>query len=144
VRRVAELGSSGRFGAPHDIRRQMNMKTLTLSFLCLTLTTAFAWAADYHLVQTFIVDSVVPAGVIADKAGLTVYVLVPPDKSSRAVVFKTFDSKTIEARLSDLPRGSMVHYEPDPRGPQVPSAQLEALKTCCAKKGIGLSVSNTN
>jgi len=120
------------------------MKKITLILFCLTLTTAFAWAADYHLVQTFMVDSVVPPGVTPAKAGLTVYVLVPPDKSSRAVVFKTFDSKTMEARLSELPRGSIVHYEPDPRGPQVPSAELEALKTCCAKKGIGLSVSNTN
>jgi hypothetical protein len=120
------------------------MKKITLIVLCLTLTTAFAWAGDYHLVQTFIVDSVVPAGVTPDKAGLTVYVLVPPDKSSRAVVFQTFDSKTMEERLSALPRGSIVHYDPDPRGPLAPSAQLEALKTSCGKKGISLFVSNTN
>jgi hypothetical protein len=81
------------------------------------------------------VDSDVAAGT-GKAAPVFVYVLVPPDNSSRPIVFQTFDSKTMEARLSELPRRSVVHFDGDGRSPGVPSAQLEALKTCCQKKSI--------
>jgi hypothetical protein len=73
------------------------MKTIILILLCLTLTSAAGLAKDYHLVQTYIVDSGAPSPGAGKQA---VYVLVPPDNSSRAVVFQTFDSKEMEAWLS--------------------------------------------
>jgi len=96
---------------------------------------------DYHLVQTYIVDSgAAPVG--AGKQA--VYVFVPPDNSSRAVVFQTFDSKDMEAWLSGLPRGSIVHYDGNGFMPRVPSAQLDALKTACQKKGVSFIESMVN
>jgi len=118
----------------------MKMKTFALILFCLTLTTAFVSASDYHLVATYMEDSDVATGT----AALTVYVLVPPDNSSRPIVFKTFDSKIMELRLSQLPRGSVLHFDPDPRSPGVPSAQLEALTSCCKTNEIGFVISNVN
>jgi hypothetical protein len=108
------------------------MKKIILILCCLTLTAAVGWAADYHLVQTYIVDS----DATTNRVARAVYVLIPPDTSTRAVVFKTFDSKEMEARLSSLPHDSAIHYDADGFMPPVESAKLETLKTCCQKKGI--------
>jgi hypothetical protein len=117
------------------------MKKTILILCCLTLTAAVGWAKDYHLVQTFIADG--DFGTNRQQAP-AVYVLVPPDSSSRAIVFKTFDAKMMEVWLSSLPRDSVVHYDANGFMPPVESAKLEALKTCCEKKGIGFIVSNVN
>ena len=91
----------------------------------------------YHLVETQMLD--------ADISGspLTVYVLLFPD-DTRPKVFKTFDSKEMEAWLSSLPRDSVVHYEANGFSPRVDSTKLEALKTCCQKKGVSLSEGMVN
>jgi hypothetical protein len=108
------------------------MKKIILILCCLTLTAAVGWAKDYHLVQTYIADDDVATNTVA----LAVYVLVPPDTSSRAIVFKTFDTKKMEAWLSGLPRDSVVRYDANGFMSPVESAKLEALKTCCEKKGV--------
>jgi hypothetical protein len=116
------------------------MKKIILILCFFTLTAAVGWAKDYHLVQTYIADD----DLGTNKQALAVYVLVPPDNSSRAIVFKTFDTKMMEAWLSGLPRDSVVHYDANGFMPPVEPAKLEALKTCCEKKGIGFVVSNVN
>ena len=52
----------------------------------------------------------------------------------------------MEARLSELPRGSTLHFDPDPRGASstFTATQFNALKTCCEKKGITFLVSNVD
>ena len=116
------------------------MKEIILILCCLTLPAAVGLAADYHLVQTYIVD----ADATTSRVARAVYVLVTPDNSTRAVVFKTFDSKEMEAWLSGLPHDSIVHYDADGFMPSAESAKLEALKTSCEKKGIGFIASNVN
>ena len=115
------------------------MKKIILIFVCLTLISAASWAKDYHLVQTYIADD-----ETTNTAVLAVYVLVLPDNSSRAIVFKTFDTQKMEAWLSSLPRESFVHYDANGFMPPVESAKLEALKTCCQKKGVSFVESNVN
>jgi hypothetical protein len=114
------------------------MKKIILILCCLTLTIAAGWAKDYHLVQTQMLDS----GLVG-KTPLTVYVLVMPDET-RPQVFKTFDSTEMEAWLSSLPHATVVHYDANGFLPRVESAKLEALKTCCQKKGVSLVESNVN
>jgi hypothetical protein len=114
------------------------MKKIILILCCLTLTATVGWAKDYHLVQTYIADD----DVATNTAELAVFVLVPPDNSSRDIVFKTFDSKVMEAWLSGLPRDSVVRYDANGFMSPVESAKLEALKTCCQKKGISFIPSN--
>ena len=101
-------------------------------------TAAVAWAKDYHLVETQMLDS--------DPAGgtpLTVYVLLFPD-DTRPEVFKTFDSKEMEAWLIGKPRGSVVHYDANGFLPRVLPAKLEALKASCQKKGVSFIESPVN
>jgi hypothetical protein len=69
-------------------------------------------------------------------APLTVYVLLMPD-NTRPQVFKTFASKEMEARLSGLPQGSVVHYDVNGFLPRLERALVETLKACCQKKGVG-------
>ena len=110
------------------------MKNIILALVCLTLTATAGWAKDYHLVQTQMLDS-----EIVDRRPLTVYVFVMPDQT-RPQVFKTFDSKEMKAWLSGLPHDSVVYYDANGFLPRVESVKLEALKTCCQKKGISLIV----
>jgi hypothetical protein len=114
------------------------MKKIILILCCLTLTAAVGWAKDYHLVQTQMLDSG-PVG----KTPLTVYVLVMPDET-RPQVFKTFDSTEMEAWLSGLSRGSIVHYDANGFLPPVLPAQVQALTDCCQKKGISFIESPVN
>jgi hypothetical protein len=114
------------------------MKKIILVLCCLTLTIAAGWAKNYHLVQTQMLDS-----EVVDGRPLTVYVLVMPDET-RPQVFKTFDSKDMEAWLSSLPHDSVVHYDANGFLPRVESAKLEALKTSCQKKGVSLVESTVN
>ena len=109
----------------------MIMKKLTLIWLCLTLTTAFALATDYRLVQTYIADS-----NVAGKSAPVVHVLLPSDNSSRPVVFQTFGSKAMESSLSALPKGSVVTYDANGFAESVPSAQLDAIRALCQTNGI--------
>jgi hypothetical protein len=74
---------------------------------------------------------------------LTVYVLHFPD-DTRPKVFKTFDSKEMEAWLIGLPRGSVVHYDANGFLPPVLPAKLEALKASCQKKGVDFIESAVN
>ncbi len=97
-------------------------------------------AKDFHLVQTQLLDNEA-SGVPGDVS--TVYVLVPPD-DSRPFVFKTFDSKAMNAAISSLRRGSVVHYDANGFLPRVPEAQMEALRTSCRKKGVDFIKSNVN
>jgi len=111
---------------------------LTFSAAEITLAAAKDSAKDYHLVQTQMLDS--------DPAGgtpLTVYVLLFPD-DTRPQVFKTFDSKEMEACLGALPRGSVVHCDANGFLPRVQPAQLETLKALCQKKGVDLIESSIN
>ena len=111
---------------------------LTFTAAEITLAAAKDSAKDYHLVQTQMLDS--------DPAGgtpLTVYVLLFPD-DTRPEVFKTFDSKEMEAWLGALPRGSVVHYDANGFLPRVLPAKLEALKASCQKKGVSFIESPVN
>jgi hypothetical protein len=121
------------------------MKKAILTFVCfsfvlgcLTLSAARDSAKEPHLVQTQMLDSD-PAG----RTPLTVYVLLTPD-NTRPQVFKTFDSKEMEARLSTLPRGSVVHYDANGFLPRVEGALIEALRSYCQNKGVGFVESNVN
>jgi hypothetical protein len=104
---------------------------LSVVLACLPLNAARDSAKDYHLVQTQMLDSDPGGG-----APLTVYVLLMPD-NTRPQVFKTFASKEMEARLSGLPQGSVVHYDVNGFLPRLERALVETLKTCCQKKGVG-------
>jgi hypothetical protein len=102
------------------------------------LTTTLTLAADYHLVQTRILD-----GGSAGKNPPTVFVLVTPN-GTLPEVFQTFDSSQMEARLGSLPRGSIVDYDTDGSleiSEMVSSAQLESLKAYCQKHGVSLGES---
>lgn len=114
------------------------MKKFTFTWLCLTLTTAFALAADYHLVQTQILD-----GGSRRNNPPTVYVMLMPD-GTRPQVFQEFDSQQMEARLGSLPRGSVVHYDANGLLKPVSSAKLEAIKACCRKHGMTFVESPVN
>jgi hypothetical protein len=106
------------------------MKKIAL-LLYLTLTATIGWAADYHLVQSQIIDGVAPG---APLESLTVYVLIRPD--TNPLVFKTFDSKLMEQAISNLPRESILHYEGSGLMPQPAEAQFQSIKACCQKKNI--------
>jgi hypothetical protein len=122
------------------------MKKFTLTWLCLTLTTAFSMAEDYNLIRTQMADGeyVERSGLIAGKA-LTgkvppnVYILIRPD-GQNALVFQEFDSKMMEAHLGLLrlrARSLTVNYkasaliEPSPT-----AAQWDSLKAFCQKHDI--------
>jgi len=121
------------------------MKKFTLIWLWLTLTTAFALAADYHLVQTQMLDGdyTEKGGGFIGKFPPTVYVLLMPD-DKRPQVFQKFDSQQMEACLGSLPSGSVVHYDANGFLERVPSAQLDALSACCKKHGITFIESPVN
>ena len=121
--------------AVRDASSESNILTV---FIEAQLTAAVAWAKDYRLVETQMLDS--------DPAGgtpLTVYVLLFPD-DTRPQVFKTFDSKEMEAWLIGLPRGSVVHYDANGFLPRVLPAKLEALKSSCQKNGVDFIESAVN
>jgi len=132
----SRLLTSGRHTvAVRDASAESNILAV---FIEAQLTAAVAWAKDYHLVETQMLDS--------DPAGgtpLTVYVLLFPD-DTRPQVFKTFDSKEMEAWLIGKPRGSVVHYDANGFLPRVLPAKLEALKASCQKKGVSFIESPVN
>ena len=121
--------------AVRDASSESNILTV---FIEAPLAAAVAWAKDYHLVETQMLDS--------DPAGgtpLTVYVLLFPD-DTRPQVFKTFDSKEMEAWLTGIPRGSVVHYDAKGFLPRVLRAKLESLKASCQKNGVDFIESAVN
>lgn len=116
------------------------MKRFTLTWLCLTLTTAFALAADYRLVRTQMLD-----GEPTERSGgvgkvqPTVYVLIPPD-SRQPVVFQKFDSQQMEAWLGLLSRhenGIVVRFKAGPLvEPSPTAAEWDGFKAFCKKHDI--------
>ncbi len=132
----SRLLTSGRHTvAVRDASAESNILAV---FIEAQLTAAVAWAKDYHLVESQMLDS--------DPAGgtpLTVYVLLFPN-DTRPQVFKTFDSKEMEAWLIGKPRGSVVHYDANGFLPRVLPAKLEALKASCQKKGVSFIESPVN
>ena len=112
--------------AVRDASSESNILTV---FIEAQLTVAVDWAKDYRLVETQMLDS--------DPAGgrpLTVYVLLFPD-DTRPQVFKTFDSKEMEAWLIGLPRGSVSDSS-------VPHSRRSGRLEWCgrtAKKKVGYS-----
>jgi hypothetical protein len=113
------------------------MKKLTLTWLCLTLTTAFALAADYHLWQTQMLD-----GEYKERPGMAgkfppgVWVLIQPD-GQQPLVFQKFDSQQMEAHLRKLPRDSAIHIHASPLlVDPISSAQWESFKAFCQKYGF--------
>lgn len=115
------------------------MKTITLVFLCLTLSTALGLAEDYHLKQTQICDGVAP-GVKLES--LTVYVLLCPDQ--RVYVFKAFDSHELEEIVKYFPRGSVLHYDGNALVTPPKPAEIDKLTAFCKSKGIVFEISPTN
>jgi hypothetical protein len=119
------------------------MKTITLFLLYITLTTAAAWAKDYHLMTTQL------RGAPAEFP--VVYVLLAPDISGQLnpMVYKTFDSKDMELDIGVLIRsgiiapGSVLHFDPKPDLERPTDAQIQSLKDYCKKLGITLVVSPT-
>ena len=135
----SRLLTSGRHTvAVRDASAESNILAV---FIEAPLTAAVDWARDYHLVEIRMWDS--------DPAGgtpLTVYALLFPDdtRPNRPQVFKTFDSKEMEAWLIGKPRGSVVHYDANGFLPRVLPAKLEALKASCQKKGVSFIESPVN
>ncbi len=128
-----------------SVKCHAGMKTMLLSvagfslvLACLTLGAGKESPKNYHLVQTQMLD-----GASDGKNPPTVYVLLFPD-NTRPKVFQRFDSQPMEVWLSNLPRGSIVHYDANGFLARVPSAQLEALKACCQKKGVAFAESVVN
>jgi hypothetical protein len=106
---------------------------LISTWLCLTLTTAFALGADYHLFQTQMVD-----GEYTERgAAPTVWVLIQPN--GLPLVFQKLDSRMLEAHLRLLPRDTVIHIHASPvlTDPTSP-AQWEIFKGLCQKHGIRL------
>ena len=116
------------------------MKILTLTWLCLALTTAFASAADYRLVRTQMIDGdYTERSGVAGKFPPTVYVLISQD-GQQPVVFQKFDSQKMEAWLTMLSlraHGIVVHFhasaliEPSPT-----AAEWDGFKAFCKKHDI--------
>ena len=124
------------------------MKTITLILLCITLTTAAAWAKDYHLVTTQLRGA--PAsGTPAEFP--VVYVLLVPDENGgiNPLVYKTFGSEDMKLdirnliRHGDIAPGSVLHFDPKPDLERPPEAQIQGLQDFCRKLGITLVVSLT-
>jgi hypothetical protein len=109
-----------------------------LVLVCLTGGAAKDSAKDYHLVQAQMLD-----GGSDGKNPPTVFVLLFPD-NTRPKVFERIESKELEAWLSGLPKGSVVHYEHNRWFPPVERAALDALKAACQKKSVSLVVDAPN
>jgi hypothetical protein len=116
------------------------MKRFTLTWLCFSLTTAFALAADYRLVRTQMLDGepTERSGVVG-KIQPTVYVLIPPD-GRPPIVFQKFDSQQMEAWLGLLSlreRGIVVHFQASAlMEPSPTPAEWEGFKAFCKKHDI--------
>ena len=113
------------------------MKKIILVLFCLTLTTAFALATDYHLFQTQILD-----GKNTGRSGLAgtfppgVWVLIQSD-GQQPEVFQKFDSQQMEAWLHLRARGSAVHVHASPvLIDPISSAQWAAFKAFCQTNSI--------
>jgi hypothetical protein len=124
------------------------MKTITLIFLCITLTTAAAWAKDYHLVTTQLRGA--PAsGTPAEFPVVYVLLFSGENGEVHPLVYKTFDSKDMELdirnliRHGDIAPGSVLHFDPTPDLERPTDAQIQSLKDFCKKLGITLVVSST-
>ena len=111
------------------------MKKIVLVLFCLSLTTVFTLAADYHLIQTQILDDKPldgkPGNIFPD-----VWVMVKPD-GQRPLVFEKLNSHTMETWLRNLPPGSVLHVRPDRhlRSPDS-SEQWRAFQVFCTKHDI--------
>jgi hypothetical protein len=137
---VAQLSTLGRIAHA--------MKTITLIFLCFTLTTAATFAKDYHLVTT-VLRGAPASGTPAEFP--VVYVLLAPDITGQLnpMVYKTFDSKDMELDIGVLIRsgiiapGSILHFDPKPDLDRPSDAQIQTFKDFCKKLGITFVVSLT-
>ena len=99
------------------------MKKIVLVLFCLSLTTVFTLAADYHLIQTQLLD---------DKSSFpVVWVMVEPD-GQKALVFEKLNSQMMENWLKNLPPDSVLLVRRS-RHASVPdwSEQWKAFKAFC-------------
>ena len=126
------------------------MKTIVIIFTALAMSTLSVLADDFHLVQTTVHDDPVPATN-------SIYVLLLPlhegtNVTINPVVFKKFDGKEIggniegAVKLGFLPRGSVLHVDPNPSPlmvSQLPDAEVKILTDYCKKIGITVAVSVT-
>ena len=104
------------------------------------MTTAFALAADYRLVRTYMADGeYTERSGVTGKSPPTVYVLIQPD-GQNPVVFQQFDSKMMEAHFKWLKLRThdvVVHFyasaliEPSPT-----TAQWDAFQVFCKTNDI--------
>ncbi|MGD0016375.1 MAG: hypothetical protein ABSC38_02500 [Verrucomicrobiia bacterium] len=124
------------------------MKTITLILLCITLTTAAAWAKDYHLVTTQLRGA--PASGTPAKFPV-VYVLLFSNENGFPVplVYTKFDSEDMRLDIRSLighgiAPGSVLHFDPTPDLERPTDAQIQSLKDYCKKLGITLVVSLTS
>jgi hypothetical protein len=123
------------------------MKTITLIFLCITLTTAAAWAKDCHLVTTQLRGA--PAsGTPAEFP--VVYVLVYSSENGfpDPLVYTKFDSEDMRLDIRSLighgiAPGSVLDFDPTPVLKRPTDAQIQSLTDYCKKLGITLVVSLT-
>jgi hypothetical protein len=119
------------------------MKTITLILLCITLTTAAAWAKDYHLMTTQLRGA--PASGKPAKFPV-VYVLLYSNTVGFPVplVYTNFDSEDMRLDIrSCIAPGSVLHFDPTPDLERPTDAQIQSLTDYCKKLGITLVVSPT-
>ena len=124
------------------------MKKIILVLFCLTLTTAAAWAKDYHLVTTQLRGA--PAsGTPAELP--VVYVLLFPNENGfiAPLVYTKFDAKDMRSDIRnlighDIAPGSVLYFDPTPDLEHPTDAQIQSLTDYCKKLGITLVVSFTS
>jgi hypothetical protein len=113
------------------------MKKFTLTFICFTLSTAFALAADYYLVRTQMLDAdYAETNSFGTKIPPIVYVLTQPSNQP-PIVFQKFDSWQMESWLSLRARGGVVHFHASALLEPSPTAvEWEGFKTFCKTNDI--------
>jgi hypothetical protein len=123
------------------------MKTITLILLCIALTTATAWAKDYHLVATQLRGA--PAsGTPAEFPVVYVLLFSNEDGFPVPLVYTKFDSEDMRLDIRALvghgiAPGSVLHFDPSPDLKRPTDAEIQSLTDYCRKLGLSLVVSAT-
>jgi hypothetical protein len=123
------------------------MKTIALVLLCITLTTATAWAKDYHLVTTQLRGA--PAsGTPAEFPVVYVSLYSTEDGFPVPLVYAKFDSEDMRLDIRALvghgiAPGSVLHFDPTPDLKRPTDAEIQSLTDYCKKLGISLVVGKT-